>query len=175
MKLRTIAAAALASTIIAGGAQIAQADEYNMYSPMSVHDWSGLYVGKFAAAAMIIDEYIYGYGGFGVALGYNWQNGSTVYGVEKYLGYGPGIDDGIGIFQATGRIGTTITDNTLLYGSLGIGLLFDSGDSDAFFAFGGGVEVAMNEQLAWRTHVQFTPDGDYLIAGIATGFTYNID
>ncbi|WP_155889276.1 hypothetical protein [Cucumibacter marinus] len=174
MKLRTIAAAALASTMIAGGAQIAQADEYSMYSPMPAHDWSGFYVGKFAVAAMeIYDGGIYGFGGFGAALGYNWQDGSTIYGIEKFVGFAPDGDDILASYQVTGRIGTVLTENSIIYGSLSAG--FTNAWDEAYVAFGGGVEVAMNEKLAWRTHVQFTPFDGAVIAGVATGFTYNLD
>jgi hypothetical protein len=174
MKFRTIAAAALASTMIAGGAQIAQADEYSMYSPMPVHDWSGLYVGKFAIAFMeMYDGYIDGYGGLGAALGYNWQNGTTIYGVEKYVGFVPYGGDIWTTFQVNGRIGTVLTENSFIYGSLGFGVT--NAWDDPYVALGGGVEVAMSENLAWRTHFQVTPGSSYLYKGVATGLTYYFD
>jgi len=146
----------------------------SMYTtPETGHDWSGFYAGVIGEVSGIIFNVDgFGYeaiGGIAKTFGHNWDNGDVIYGIDKMVIVTPlgQNDDDTSIwkfsFQGMGRIGTEVTDNTMIYGAAGLGWsvtpnLPGDGDtySTAYAALAAGVEVAMNERLAWRSHAQWS-------------------
>jgi outer membrane immunogenic protein len=111
-------------------------------------DFEGLYVGGTAGGAFTGT----GYGTLGVVVGANFAvtdgiiagvefQGDTYWGGGGYAAY-----DAL----ALGRIGGFVSDNAMIYGDLGAGVL----NGTPVYAFGGGVELAMTDQISVRGDLQ---------------------
>ena len=100
--------------------------------------WSGLYGGvHLGYADADFDDGVVG----GVQLGYNWQSGAIVYGVEGDISL-TSADSVDWLASARGRLGYLLQPSLLLYGTAGVG-----GDDDAGFVYGLGLE----SQLTYGT------------------------
>lgn len=125
------AAVILSGTATFAGSPVAPAPTPVPYTPAATtYDWSGAYVGGYVGGAMGTMETspppagpwdiapAWAYGGF---VGYNWQSGNLVYGVEVAAGLfegfpGPFVTESYDyIVDARLRVGHAI-DNVLLYG-----------------------------------------------------------
>ena len=115
----------------------------------SLFNFEGLYVGGTGGGALTGGSL---YGTLGVVVGANFAitdgiiagvefQGDTYWGGGGYAAY-----DAL----ALGRVGGFLSDNTMVYGDLGAGLL----NGSAVYAFGGGVEMAMTDSLSVRGDVQ---------------------
>ncbi|MEQ1770683.1 MAG: hypothetical protein ABL879_12665 [Devosia sp.] len=146
-----------ARTLLIGAAAVAlntaAASAADLLTPVpiteaSLFDFEGFYLG--ATAGLATSGSLYG--NFGVVAGNNFAvTDGIIAGVEFQLsGYFAG--GGLVAYDALalGRVGGFISDNTMLYGELGVGLL----DGSAAYAFGGGVEMAMTDSLAIRGELQ---------------------
>jgi outer membrane immunogenic protein len=100
-------------------------------------------------------------GGFHV--GYNWQDGARVYGLEGDVSFASGIDY---LASLRGRIGHLLNDDLLIYATAGVAFVgFDDktvdfspfggkknieipGDSEVGFVIGGGVERKLTSNIS---------------------------
>jgi outer membrane immunogenic protein len=192
---------------------LASANAADMYSPGGYKDapylpasWAGLYVGANGGGGWSADTPVVSVtnnfggsattgksldaeGGFGgVQIGYNWQRGAFVFGVEGDLEISNIKDDFKGLFGANffdarkeldyfstirGRLGYSF-GNVLVYGTGGFAYgavhnrVFVNGVADAHkdttetgFAAGGGVEYALTPQLSLKAEYQFIDLGSY--------------
>lgn len=139
--LMTVAGIGLAATAAAAGGMRASGSDY--FERPSI--WHGLYGGVHLGHADADGD-----DGFigGVQLGYNWQAGAIVYGVEAdaALSGSDGID---WLGSARGRLGYLLLPNLLLYGTAGVGLV-SGGDTDAGFVYGLGLESMFTDTLSAR-------------------------
>ena len=76
----------------------------------------------------------------GIIIGGEFQ-ADTYWNGGGYAGY-----DALGL----ARVGGFLSDNTMIYGDVGAGLM----NNTAVYAFGGGVELALNDQLSVRGDLQ---------------------
>jgi opacity protein-like surface antigen len=111
-------------------------------------DFEGLYIGATGGGAFTGA----GYGTLGVVVGANFAvTDGIIAGVEfqgdtYWNGGGYAAYDAL----ALGRIGGFVSDNAMLYGDLGAGVL----NGTPVYAFGGGVELALAEQVSVRGDLQ---------------------
>ena len=191
--LRTLVVAAVASITMSTAALAA--DLYAVVTPTGPyvdegHDWSGFYIGK-------LGGFSYGWDGecdcdanntyFGISkvFGYNWDDGDVIYGIDKMLTVTfLGEDDYKLSIQKMGRIGFEISDNAMVYAGAGLGwatLLCDNCSGGWFYAgVAAGVEVAVADNLNWRTHVQYSkplhPDLSWLnVISVGTGLVWQFN
>lgn len=121
-----------------------------IYSPVSSYNWDGFYIGGNAGAQFSGNTH-YVFGGFA---GFNFVDGSWLYGAEFQADYVAG-GQGFVAWEYAGlaRVGTLITPETLVYGAAGINYR-DSVPPNAIegwgYSFGGGFEVAVTENVAVR-------------------------
>jgi outer membrane immunogenic protein len=111
-------------------------------------NFEGFYVGGTAGGALSSGV---GYGTLGVVVGANFAiSDGIMAGVEfqgdAYYNGGFTAYDAL----ALGRVGGFVADNTMLYGDIGAG--FKGGV--ASYAFGGGAEMALTDQLGLRGDLQ---------------------
>jgi outer membrane immunogenic protein len=111
-------------------------------------DFEGLYVGATGGGAMNGGTL---YGTLGVVVGANFAiTDGIIAGVEfqgdTYWNGGYAAYDAL----ALGRVGGFVSDNAMLYGDLGAGVL----NGTPVYAFGAGVELAMTEQISVRGELQ---------------------
>lgn len=148
----------LAHTLLAGAAlavsMSAAASAADLLTPLDpiydspLFDFEGLYVGGTAGAALSGTLA----GTLGVVVGANFAvTDGIIAGVEfqgdtYWNGGGYAAYDAL----ALGRVGGFVSDNTMIYADLGAGLL----NGTAVYAFGGGLELAMTEQLSVRGDLQ---------------------
>jgi outer membrane immunogenic protein len=76
----------------------------------------------------------------GIIIGGEFQ-ADTYWNAGGYAGY-----DALGL----ARVGGFLADNTMIYGDVGAGLM----NGTAVYAFGGGVELALTDQLSTRGDIQ---------------------
>jgi opacity protein-like surface antigen len=171
MKKALLAGVALAATISFGGAAYAT----DAYMPMdTAPDWAGPYIFLAGHAGVVVEDFEFeGLAGVGAGIGYNWQSGDLIYGIEKHIAFFPFDGDAWMTYQLNGRIGTVLTENSFIYGSLGVGATNEF--EDFYVAFGGGIEVALNDKMNWRSHIQFTPAEYETFVGVSTGLVINLD
>ena len=144
-----LAGAALAVSISSAASAadlLAPADP--IYSSQ-LFDFEGLYIGATGGGAVAGGG---GYGTLGVVVGANFAvSDGIVAGVEfqgdtYWNGGGYAAYDAL----ALGRIGGFVSDNTMLYGDLGAGVV----NGAAVYAFGAGVELGLAEQVSVRGELQ---------------------
>jgi outer membrane immunogenic protein len=137
--------AGLAAAAIPGGAQAADMAVKAPRAVVPVATWTGWYIGAHAGAAWtevdatFLDDPFYNASksktGFigGGQIGYNWQSGNVVFGIEadiSGLSSKASTTDQIGYFAyessirwlstVRGRLGFTITPNTMIYATGGV-------------------------------------------------------
>ncbi len=119
-----------------------------IYSSSSLFDFEGLYVGATGGGALTGGGLAGTTGGVvganfavtdGIIVGAEFQG--DVYWNGGYAGY-----DALGL----ARVGGFLSDNTMIYGDAGVGIVNGAGA----YAIGGGVEMAMTDQLAVRGDLQ---------------------
>ncbi|HZY67220.1 MAG TPA: hypothetical protein VFE52_01450 [Devosia sp.] len=148
----------LAHTLLAGAAlavlTASTATAADLLTPIDpiyespLFNFEGLYFGATGGGSLASGGL---YGNLGVVVGANFAiTDGIVAGVEfqgdTYWNGGYAAYDAL----ALGRIGGFISDNTMLYGDLGAGVL----NGTPVYAFGGGVEMAMTDQLSVRGDLQ---------------------
>lgn len=148
----------LAQTLLAGAAlavlTASAASAADLLGPVDpiydspLFDFEGLYVGATGGGAFTGTMY----GTLGVVVGANFAiTDGIIAGVEfqgdtYWTGAGYAAYDAL----ALGRVGGFVADNTMIYGDLGAGVL----NGTPVYAFGGGVEMAMTDQLSVRGDLQ---------------------
>jgi outer membrane immunogenic protein len=144
-----LAGAALAVTMAtsASAADLLQPADPIYSSPL--FNFEGLYAGVDAGGSLASGGL---YGNVGVVVGANFAvtdgilAGLEFQGDTYWNGSGFQAYDALGL----GRIGGFISDNAMLYGDLGAGVLNNS----AVYAFGGGVEFGLSSQISLRGDLQ---------------------
>jgi outer membrane immunogenic protein len=144
-----LAGAALAVTMAssASAADLLQPADPIYSSPL--FNFEGLYAGVDGGGSFTGGG---AFGNIGVVVGANFAvtdgilagiefQGDTYWNGAGYQGY-----DALGL----GRIGGFVSDNTMLYGDLGAGVL----NGAAAYAFGGGVEFGITSQVSVRGDLQ---------------------
>ena len=110
-------------------------------------NFEGLYIGGTGGAALTGTLY----GTLGVVVGANFAVTDGIIGGVEFQGdtYWNG---GFAAYDALalGRIGGFVSDNAMLYGDLGAGIL----NGAPVYAFGGGVELGMTDQISVRGDLQ---------------------
>ncbi len=155
-----------------------------------IFTWTGFYVGLNAGAAIRADQtannasYYTGFGnpsyGYdassanvafigGGQLGYNWQTGPLVFGVETDFDYRSGFGQGGFLGTARGRLGYAFSNAWMLYATGGLAYgntfndnsyMFNSSNSMRIgYALGGGVEYAVNRNWSIKGEYLFTDLG----------------
>jgi len=185
----TVAAAAL--IVAAGSASAADLGARPMYTkapPAPLYNWTGAYLGINGGGGWGDFGGLDVSGGFvGGTLGYNWQQGMTVFGLETDIAWS-GIDNSgtaLGVpFSAgsdwfgtlRGRLGIAqdrtlwFVSGGLAYGNINVSTPFGNADNtNAGWALGGGVEFAL--QGPWTAKIEYLHIdlGDLTVAGINTG------
>lgn len=110
-------------------------------------NFEGLYVGVTGGGAMTGSLY----GTLGVVVGSNFAiTDGIILGAEfqgdAYFNGGLAGFDALGL----GRVGGFVSDNTMIYGNLGAGVV----DAAPVYALGAGVEMAMTDQISVRGELQ---------------------
>ncbi len=161
-----------------------------------VNTWSGPYAGvslnygfssevegEINGTPVSIDTDGFGGSAFG---GWNWQNGSMVYGIEGDIGVYNSRGDNAGVETRNtvdgslrGRIGVAVTDNVLVYGTAGGAAArqrIEAGgasDTDIVLGYtaGVGVDAKLTDQVFGRVEYRHTryDDGAYSLPGVGTG------
>jgi outer membrane immunogenic protein len=186
----TVAAAAL--MVAAGSASAADMAARPMYTkapPAPMYNWTGAYIGINGGGGWGSTGAVDGSGGFvGGTLGYNWQQGMTVFGLETDIAWS-GIEgtSTIGAASVTagsdwfgtvrGRLGIA-QDRALWFvsGGLAYGNVHATApgfvgvdDTNAGWTLGGGVEFAL--QGPWTAKVEYLHVnlGDVTPVGLGVG------
>lgn len=196
-KLLTATVSAAALMIAVGSASAADMAARPMYTKAPVamaYNWTGAYVGINGGGAWGEFGGLDVSGGFvGGTLGYNWQSGIGVFGLETDIAWS-GIDGSSSVlgvpFSAgsdwfgtvRGRLGIAqdrvlwFVSGGLAYGNLNISTPFGSvDDTNAGWALGGGVEFAL--QGPWTAKIEYLHIdlGDLTVAGVGTGASFDAD
>jgi outer membrane immunogenic protein len=147
----------LANTILAGAAlavlSASVAPAADLLTPVDpiydspLFDFEGLYIGATGGGAYAGGPY----GTLGVVVGANFAvTDGIIAGVEfqgdSYWNGGFAAYDAL----ALGRIGGFVSDNAMIYADLGAGML----NGTTVYAFGGGVELGVTDQISVRGDVQ---------------------
>ncbi|MEX0627652.1 MAG: outer membrane beta-barrel protein [Cucumibacter sp.] len=134
-------------------------------------DWTGFYLGvlggvSFGGIPDCRPSCNEAWPGIAKVVGYNWDNGDVIFGIDEMVvvTFVPEEFTSDPVrkvsWQKMARIGFEITDNVMLYGAVGGGygvIWDDEGSASAWYgAVAGGAEVALNEDLIWRTHLQYS-------------------
>ncbi|MEX1180389.1 MAG: outer membrane beta-barrel protein [Cucumibacter sp.] len=137
-------------------------------------DWSGFYLGVLGGVSMVSipecgSECDITLPGIAKVAGYNWDNGDVIFGIDEMVVVSFLPDDIYNTrkiqWQKMARVGFEITDNAMIYGAAGAGIAFvwadccvpSPPDNSAFYAaVAAGAEVMLNENLIWRTHLQYS-------------------
>jgi outer membrane immunogenic protein len=146
---RILAGAALAVSMAtsASAADLLVTPDPIYNSPL--FDFEGLYIGGTGGASLSGGTLFGNLGGVvganfaitdGIIVGGEFQ-ADTYWNGGGYAGY-----DVLGL----ARVGGFLADNTMIYGDVGAGLM----NGTAVYAFGGGVELALTEQLSVRGDLQ---------------------
>jgi outer membrane immunogenic protein len=151
--------------------------------------WQGAYIGLHLGRgeADPADGFV-----AGAQIGYNWQSGQIVYGLEADASYAD-ISENFGVFEASidwmatvrGRLGYLLTPNLLVYGTAGFGVVSASGsanipgfgglsvdDTETDFVYGVGVEGKFARNVSAR--IEYLAFGDLEIDVIRAGLTFRL-
>lgn len=155
--LRSIFAAAIAPLLLGLATTAATANGKGApapYAPLSF--WQGLYGGlHLGHADADFDDGLVG----GAQLGFNWQAGPVVYGLEADISAADGDDIEL-LASGRGRLGYLILPNVLIYGTAGVGLVSGS-DTESGFVYGLGVEGAFTDGMSARLeYLAYDIDGN---------------
>lgn len=148
----------LAHTLLAGAALAVSmatgASAADLLTPLDpiyespLFDFEGLYVGGTAGVALSGSLA----GTLGVVVGANFAVTDGIIAGVEFQGDTYWDGGGYAAYDALalGRVGGFVSDNTMLYADLGAGVL----NGTAVYAFGGGLELAMTDQLSVRGDLQ---------------------
>ena len=161
---------------LADGGRTPSRSDQSSYPPI----WQGAYVGLHL-----------GHGESGPAdglvgggqIGYNWQSGSIVYGLEADVSY---ADISFGnasidwMATARGRLGYLLLPNLLAYGTVGFGLASGSGsfggfsvnDTESDIVYGLGLEGKFSDKLSAR--IEYLAFGDLNIDVVRVSLNYRL-
>ena len=150
--------------------------------------WQGVYVGLHLGRgeASSADGLV-----AGAQIGYNWQSGPIVFGLEADISYAD-ISESFGPFEASidllatarGRLGYLITPNILVYGTAGFGIASASGsvnipglrlsvdDTETDFVYGVGVEGKFASNMSAR--IEYLAFHDLKIDVIRAGLNFKL-
>lgn len=149
----------LAHSILAGAAlavsMAASAQAADLLAPADpiysspLFDFEGLYVGATGGGALASGT---PYGTLGVVVGANFAVTDGIVAGVEFQGDTYWNGGGFAAYDALalGRVGGFVADNAMVYGDLGAGFL----SGTAVYAFGGGVEMAMTDQISVRGELQ---------------------
>jgi len=173
MKISVLLAGVAAATLMVGGAQAADL-VLPPSAPAPVYDASvfgfdGFYAGLSAGGAWASDDR--SAGTIGVVAGYNFTVADPVLlGIEGQLD-AVYYNDGFNAFDALilGRIGVLASDQVLVYAAAGIGTVNTDGDNTGIYAVGGGVEVAVTDNMSVRGEILGLGNWDD-VPGFDSGF-----
>jgi len=164
MKISALLAGVAAATLMVGGAQAADL-VLPPSTPAPVYDASvfgfdGFYAGLSAGGAW--GEGDLSAGSVGVVAGYNFTVADPVLlGIEGQLDalY---YNDGFNAFDALilGKIGVLASDQVLVYAAAGVGTINADDDNIGVYALGGGVEVAVTDNMSVRGEILGLGDWD---------------
>ena len=189
--LTALAAAALMGVVgQASAADMGARPMYTKAPPVQMYNWTGAYVGINGGGAWGDFGAFDTSGGFvGGTLGYNWQQGQTVFGLETDLAWS-GIDGSVGAVSVgsdwfgtvRGRLGVAV-DRSLWFvsGGLAYGDVHASApgvsisDTNAGWTLGGGVEFAL--QGPWTAKVEYLHInlGDVTPVALGTSQSFDAD
>lgn len=119
----------------------------------------------------------------GGQIGYNWQSGPIVYGLEADVSYS---DISFGnasidwLATARGRVGYLLLPNLLAYGTVGFGLAsasasfgpFSVDDTESDIVYGLGLEGKFSDKLSAR--IEYQAFGDLDIDVVRVGLNYRL-
>ena len=194
MKKTIVPAIVTATALLAAPAIAADLNRGYGPAPYSAFSWAGPYLGaniggQFASVSNSGADPI-GFMG-GLQVGYNWQSGQFVYGVEGDIQFS-GADDTNGgrkfsnpwFGTVRGRLGYAWTSNMLLYATGGLaygeGKLETLGVSETHSHFGWTVGVGGEMALAqnWSVKVEYLfinlSDERYTLTGLSHDFESNL-
>jgi len=150
--------------------------------------WQGAYIGLHLGQgeAGSLDGVV-----AGAQIGYNWQNGPIVYGLEADVSYADISDSIFGVelsvdllATARGRLGYLITPNILVYGTAGFGIVSFSGsvnllgfrgsvdDTETDFVYGLGVEGKFANNMSAR--IEYLSFSDLNVDVIRAGLNFKL-
>lgn len=146
---RSLTLGLAAAALMVSGAQAAdllQPADPVYSSPL--FNFEGFYAGVTGGGALASGT---PYGTLGVVVGSNFAISDGIIGGVEFQGdlYYNGGFAGYDAL-ALGRLGGFLSDNTMAYGELGVGLV----NSATVYAFGGGVEMAMTDNISVRGELQ---------------------
>jgi outer membrane immunogenic protein len=149
----------MATTIVAAGTVGAMAADPIMYpttSPVvtsSTFDWDRFYLGLSAGGLNTGSQYL----GIGGLVGINMQSGDWVFGLEAQgMAYYDGGSYSGALYDVMLRAGYLVAPEALVYGTAGF-VLEDA--SDAYFGLGGGVELAVHDDVTIGGEYTYIVDG----------------
>lgn len=127
----------------------------------------------------------------GGQIGYNWQNGPIVFGLEADASYADiGVENSVFsssidfLATARGRLGYLVTPNILVYGTAGFGIVSRSAsinlpifnasgdDTETDFVFGLGVEGKFANNMSAR--IEYLTFGDLDVDVIRVGLNFKL-
>ena len=191
---RIFAAVALAIAAMSSAASAADIGGYDRAPIRATYNWQGLYLGGNLGYqwGKVTNSSVSPSGFMGGAqLGYNWQTGQIVYGLETDIGFS-GADDTAGLVKFTnpwlgtlrGRAGVTF-NNVLLYGTVGLaygGLRGESTiggtESKTLGGWTAGLGMEIGLTPAWSLKAEYLyldlAGRGYVITGASNGLEANM-
>lgn len=137
-----------ASALMAGSALAADLPQTPMVPDTMAFNWDGLYIGAQAGGTIAGGTL---YGNLGVVVGANATVADGILGGVELQANGY-FNGGFAAYDllALGRIGALVADNALLYADLGAGIV----NGTPAYAFGGGIEFAVADNVSLRGDIQ---------------------
>jgi len=148
---------------------VAAAAAFSFSTAAKAADWTGFYAGVMggASAATFLEcgDCVANVTNIAKVVGYNWDNGDTVFGLEEWVIRSFNSEVPPDYFKLTwqklARFGWEIGDSALIYvaGGGGVHALWELGEFEGavfFAAAGAGAEFLVSDQLSLRVHGQFS-------------------
>lgn len=129
--------------------------------------WQGLYGGVHLGWAE--DSFDDGVAGGG-QIGYNWETGRVVYGLEADVSAADTSVDWLA--SARGRFGFLLDDRLLAYATAGIGFADAYGDTETDFVYGLGIEGKLDDRMSAR--IEYLAYDDLDIDVIRAGLNFKL-
>lgn len=183
--LRTSVVAFVVSIAVLAGAFPAAADGSRgpqLARPYQPSIWQGLYAGLHLGhgESGSADGFV-----GGAQVGYNWQTGLVVYGLEADVSF-TGIEETVmgvtasidWLATARGRVGYLLTPRILAYGTAGFGMAKASAshglgsETESDFVYGLGVEGKINQSLSLRLEYLAFSDLDIDVVRAGLNFKF---
>ena len=190
MKTKTLRGGAIALAVLVGsavavmpaladGGWTARLDRSN-YPPIWQGAYIGLHVGHGESGSA--DGFV-----GGGQIGYNWQSGLIVYGLEADVSFADiSVDANFGnasidwMATARGRLGYLLLPNLLAYGTVGFGVAngsasfggFSVNDTESDIVYGLGIEGKFSDKLSAR--IEYLAFGDLDIDVVQVGLNYRL-